>query len=120
MEKRNLTYNFSAGPGPILTEVLLQAQQEFLDYQGLGMNFMEMSHRDPGPVQDLMTGMKYLSITSRFSHLIDAVKNLRSLLNIPETYEVLFFHGGAHAQVCLSSNLPIFAIISYNSFPQSL
>lgn len=56
MEKRNVTYNFSAGPGAMPTSVLLQAQKEMLDYKGLGMSFMEMTHRDAGPVQDLMTG----------------------------------------------------------------
>ena len=41
----NLTYNFSAGPAVLPAEVLQQAADEMLSWQGSGMSVMEMSHR---------------------------------------------------------------------------
>ena len=38
-------YNFSAGPGTLPEEVLLQAADEMLDWHGTGQSVMEMSHR---------------------------------------------------------------------------
>ena len=38
-------YNFSAGPAMLPEEVLKQARDEMLDWQGSGMCVMEMSHR---------------------------------------------------------------------------
>ena len=38
-------YNFSAGPAVLPEEVLQEAADEMLDYQGSGMSVMEMSHR---------------------------------------------------------------------------
>ena len=38
-------YNFSAGPAVLPEEVLMEAAQEMLDYNGTGMSVMEMSHR---------------------------------------------------------------------------
>ena len=38
-------FNFSAGPAAMPEEVLRQAADEMLDWQGSGMSVMEMSHR---------------------------------------------------------------------------
>lgn len=38
-------YNFSAGPAVLPEEVLQEAADEMLDYNGTGMSVMEMSHR---------------------------------------------------------------------------
>lgn len=38
-------HNFSAGPAALPLEVLEEAQSELLDYRGLGMSVLEMSHR---------------------------------------------------------------------------
>ena len=38
-------WNFSAGPAAIPEEVLLEAQNEMLEWQGSGISVMEMSHR---------------------------------------------------------------------------
>ena len=43
----NRVYNFSAGPAVLPEEVLEEAANEMLDYQGTGMSVMEMSHRSP-------------------------------------------------------------------------
>merc|ERR1719473_603622 len=82
--RKQRTHNFSAGPSCVFEEVLDQAREEFHDYKGMGMNFMEFSHRDvDGPVQTVMKSL---------------VSNLRELLEVPDNYHVLFFQGGAHAQ----------------------
>ncbi len=40
-------FNFSAGPAALPEDVLLRAQTELLDWQGMGLSVMEMSHRSP-------------------------------------------------------------------------
>ncbi len=78
-------YNFSAGPAVLPEEVLREAADEMLDYRGTGMSVMEMSHR-----------------SKAFQTIIDeAEADLRSLLNIPDDYEVLFLQGGAHLQFAM-------------------
>ena len=75
-------YNFSAGPACLPEEVLKQAAEEMLDYQGTGMSVMEMSHR-----------------SKAFDKIIkDAEADLRELMGIPENYKVLFLQGGATQQ----------------------
>ena len=74
--------NFSAGPAAIPTEVLSQAQNELLDWQGRGVSVMEVSHRSK----------EYMAITEK------AEVKLRALMEIPENYKVLFLQGGASLQ----------------------
>ncbi|MEM7659307.1 MAG: 3-phosphoserine/phosphohydroxythreonine transaminase [Bacteroidota bacterium] len=78
-------YNFSAGPAVLPREVLLQVQEELLDYQGSGMSVMEMSHR----------GVIINEIRDR------AEASLRQLMNISADYEVLFLQGGATTQFAM-------------------
>ena len=75
-------FNFSAGPAMIPTAVIQQAEQEFLDWNGSGMNVMEMSHR----------GKEFTSIANK------ADADLREVMAIPENYKVLFLQGGASGQ----------------------
>ena len=78
-------YNFSAGPAVLPEEVLQEAAKEMLDYRGTGMSVMEMSHR-----------------SAAFETIIqDAEKDIRTLLDIPEDYEVLFLQGGASLQFAM-------------------
>lgn len=78
----NRVYNFSAGPSMLPVEVLKEAANEMLDYNGTGMSVMEMSHR-----------------SKAFKEIIeDAEKDLRNLMNIPDNYKVLFLQGGASQQ----------------------
>lgn len=72
-------YNFSSGPATLPEDVLSIAQKEMLDWHGLGMSIMEMSHRSK----------EFMSI------LDSAKKNVRSLLCVPDNYEILFLQGGA-------------------------
>ena len=75
-------YNFSAGPAVLPESVLKEAAEEMLDYRGTGMSVMEMSHR-----------------SKPFQTIIDeAEADLRSLMNIPDNYKVLFLQGGASQQ----------------------
>ena len=75
-------YNFSAGPAVLPEEVLRQAADEMLDYQGTGMSVMEMSHR-----------------SKAFQGIIDtAEQDIRDLMGIPDNYRVLFLQGGATQQ----------------------
>ena len=41
----NRVYNFSAGPSCLPEEVLNEAANEMLNYNGTGQSVMEMSHR---------------------------------------------------------------------------
>jgi len=75
-------WNFSAGPAALPEEVLRQAQEEMLDWQGAGCSVMEMSHR----------GKEFMTILAR------AEADLRELMGIPEQYKVLFLQGGATQQ----------------------
>ena len=74
--------NFNAGPASLPEPVLRQAQEEWLNYQGTGMNVMEMSHRSK-EYEEIHLGAKTL---------------LARLLSIPENYEILFLQGGASLQ----------------------
>lgn len=78
-------YNFSAGPAVIPEEVLTQAKEEMLDWQGSGMSVMEMSHR----------GKEFISIAEQ------AEADLREILAIPSNYKVLFLQGGASTQFAM-------------------
>jgi phosphoserine aminotransferase len=75
-------WNFSAGPAALPEEVLRQAQEELLDWQGAGCSVMEMSHR----------GKEFTGIIEQ------AEADLRELMGIPEQYKVLFLQGGATQQ----------------------
>jgi phosphoserine aminotransferase len=78
-------FNFSAGPAMLPEEVLTQARDEMLDWNGSGMCVAEMSHR----------GKEYMSIAA------EAEKDLRELMNIPANYKVLFLQGGASSQFAM-------------------
>lgn len=78
-------YNFSAGPAVLPEEVLKEAREEMLDYNGSGMSVMEMSHR-----------------SKVFDEIIQTAEaDLRDLLKIPDNYKVLFLQGGASQQFAM-------------------
>ncbi len=80
--KREEVYNFAAGPAVLATEVLERAERNLMNYHGTGMSVMEMSHR-----------------SKLFQKIFDHTKQqFISLMNIPESYEVLFLQGGASTQ----------------------
>ena len=75
-------YNLYAGPAILPQEVMAQAREEFMDIAGTGLSILESSHR----------GAAYSEINST------AQQDLRDLLNIPDSYSVLFLTGGASLQ----------------------
>lgn len=75
-------FNFSAGPATLPEEILKRAQENLLNFNNTGMSIMEMSHR-----------------SKVFESVLDQAKTgLVSLLDIPDTHEVLFLQGGASLQ----------------------
>lgn len=75
MIRQDRVYNFSAGPCCLPKEVLTKAQEELVDYHGTGYSVMEMSHRNP----------HFIAIAEKCE------QDLRSILNIPEDFEVFLF-----------------------------
>ena len=91
-------YNFGAGPATMPTEVLLEVQEELLDWNGMGISVMEISHRSP----------EFTKIAE------EAESDFRDLLSIPENYAVLFTHGGASLQnAMIPLNLSKQGIVQY-------
>ncbi|XP_029058854.1 phosphoserine aminotransferase isoform X2 [Monodon monoceros] len=74
--------NFGPGPAKLPRSVLSEIQKELLDYKGVGISVLEMSHR-----------------SSDFSKIINNTENLmRELLAIPDNYKVIFVQGGGCGQ----------------------
>jgi phosphoserine aminotransferase len=87
-----MKHNFGAGPGILPHEVLKQAADAVVDFNGTGLSILEISHR-----------------SAEFEAVLDeAVKLVKELLNVPEGYSVLFLQGGASTQ---------FAMVPYNLLP---
>lgn len=78
-------YNFGAGPSILPQEVMKATAEACVEWQGLGLSLMEISHR-----------------TKEFQAVIDEAQALfKELLNIPEGYSVLFVGGGASLEFCM-------------------
>lgn len=78
-------WNFSAGPAVLPEPVLQQVQKDMLSYKESGMSVMELSHR-----------------SVLFQHIMDdAELLLRELMDIPESYRILFLQGGASTQFAM-------------------
>ena len=82
MSRASRAYNFCAGPAMLPEEVLAQARDEMLDWQGTGMSIMEMSHRSD----------EFVAIAET------AEQDFRDLAGISDDYAVLFMQGGASSQ----------------------
>ncbi|WP_303721850.1 3-phosphoserine/phosphohydroxythreonine transaminase [Malonomonas rubra] len=75
-------YNFGAGPAMLPESVMLKIQEAWLDFKGMGVSLIEISHR-----------------TKEFEQvLLKAQEDFRKLTNLQENYKVLFIHGGARMQ----------------------
>ena len=82
----NRVHNFCAGPCTLPLEVLEEAQQEFVDYQGTGMSLIEMSHRAP----------EYDAVHE------EATALAREVYGAPDDFAVLFLQGGATLQFAMA------------------
>lgn len=78
-------YNFNAGPAALPLEVLQRAQEEIVDFKGIGMSIMEVSHRSK----------EYEAVNDETQQL------LLELLELPAGYKVLFLQGGASTQFAM-------------------
>jgi phosphoserine aminotransferase len=88
-----MKHNFGAGPGILPHEVLKQAAEGVLNFNGTGLSILEISHR-----------------SAEFEAVLDeAVRLVKELLNVPEGYSILFLQGGASTQ---------FAMAPYNLLPE--
>lgn len=81
-KNKNIVYNFSAGPSMLPKEVLKKAQLELRNWNNSGKSVIEISHRSK----------EFILVLEELEH------NLRTLLNVPKYYKVLFCHGGARGQ----------------------
>jgi phosphoserine aminotransferase len=78
----NRVYNFSAGPSMLPLSVLEEAAAEMTNYRDTGMSVMEMSHRSKAYIE-----------------IFDQTKaDLKRIMKIPDSHEVLFMQGGATLQ----------------------
>ena len=78
-------FNFSAGPATLPEQVLRQAQEEMLEWNGVGASIVEISHRSAD----------FMAVAAQ------AEADLRRLIGIPDDYAVLFLGGGATTQQAL-------------------
>lgn len=80
-------HNFSAGPCILPQDVLKKASEAVIDFNGLGLSLIEISHR-----------------SKEFVEVMENARNLvKELLNIPEGYSVLFLQGGASLEFLMAA-----------------
>ena len=78
-------HNFGAGPGILPQEVIEESAKAVLNFNNSGLSILEISHRSKG-----------------YEAVMDEARSLvRELLNVPDTHEVLFLHGGASTQFAM-------------------
>ncbi|MCW3076145.1 MAG: phosphoserine transaminase [Bacteroidetes bacterium] len=82
-------HNFSAGPGILPLEVLQQASEACLNFDGLNLSLLEISHRSKN----------YIRVMD------EARQTVKDLFEVGNEYEVLYLGGGASLQ---------FAMVPYN------
>jgi phosphoserine aminotransferase len=75
-------FYFGAGPAMLPDEILLQAQQDLMNWKNTGLSILEIGHR-----------------SSDFMDMLAETESLiREILNIPHEYAVLFLGGSARLQ----------------------
>lgn len=78
----NRKHNFSAGPGALPEEVLMEVRDELPVYKEIGASIMEVSHRSPA----------YDAVEESAREMI------KKLLGLSDGWHVLFLQGGASTQ----------------------
>lgn len=80
-------HNFSAGPSILPKHVFQEASQAIVDYNGIGLSLLEMSHR-----------------SKEFVAVMDEARSLvKEIFNLGDDYEVLFLQGGASLGFLISA-----------------
>jgi len=77
-----MKYNFYAGPAILPKEVIEEAAKAILEFEGMGLSLIEISHRSK----------EFIAVMD------EAVALVKELMNIGDDYEVLFLSGGASSQ----------------------
>ncbi len=80
-------HNFSSGPAILPQSVFEEASNACVDFAGMGLSILEISHRSP----------EYVAVYE------EAISLIIELLQIPDDYEVLFLTGGASSQFFMSA-----------------
>ena len=75
-------HNFSAGPSILPQEVFQKAAEAILDFNGMGLSILEISHRSK----------EFVAVMD------DARAIVKRLMNLGDDYEVLYLQGGASLQ----------------------
>jgi len=77
-----MKHNFNAGPSILPREAIEKSAQAILDFDGIGLSILEISHR-----------------SKEFDAVnIEAMAMFKEILDIPDGYKVLFLGGGASTQ----------------------
>ena len=80
-------HNFSSGPAILPASVMEQAAQAVVDFNGMGLSILEISHRSP-----------------EFSAVLDEAELLvRDIAQLSDDYAVLFLQGGASSQFFMTA-----------------
>jgi phosphoserine aminotransferase len=75
-------HNFNSGPSILPQSVLDQASKAIHNFNGTGLSILEIGHR-----------------TSHFQEVLNkAIGSVKRLMDLDDSYEVLFLHGGATTQ----------------------
>ncbi len=75
-------HNFSAGPAVLPASVLKEAGKAAVNYEGMGLSLLELSHRGP-----------------EFTAIIEEANALmREIIGLPDNFHVLWLTGGASTQ----------------------
>ena len=75
-------YNFNSGPAVLPAEVLQEASEAILNFNNIGLSILEIGHR-----------------TEWFVNVLEEAKSLiKELMQLDDSYEVLYLHGGATTQ----------------------
>lgn len=75
-------HNFGAGPSILPQEVFEQSAQACIEYDGIGLSILEISHR-----------------SKEFTAILDeSMALIKELLQVPDDYSILFLQGGANMQ----------------------
>ncbi len=75
-------YNFNSGPSILPQPVLEEASKAILNFNDTGLSILEIGHRTPW-FQDVLN---------------EATDSVKQLMQLDNSYEVLFLHGGATTQ----------------------
>lgn len=75
-------HNFNSGPSILPQPVLAQAAEAVLNYNNTGLSLLEIGHR-----------------TNWFQEILQEANNsVKQLMELDDSYEILFLHGGATTQ----------------------